>query len=78
MPRHPDGVACIPGHLLTRSMSCLAFDTRLASGLMSGAPKVRICTVQRFGLRHLPPQMKNQRGSMRKNLNRIKNDLSTE
>ena len=31
-------------------MSRLAFDTRLASGLMPGAPKVRISTVQRFGL----------------------------
>ena len=48
-------------------LSSLAFDTRLASGLMLGAPNVRIRTVQRFGLRHLPPQMKNdQRGSMRK------------
>ena len=32
-------------------MSRLAFDTRLASGLMPGAPKVRIFIVQRFDLR---------------------------
>jgi hypothetical protein len=33
-------------------MSRLAFDTCLASGLMPETPKVRISTVQRFGLRH--------------------------
>ncbi len=33
-------------------LSSLAFDTRLASGLMPGAPKVCISTVQRFGLCH--------------------------
>ena len=32
-------------------MRRLAFDTRLASSLMLGTPKVHICTVQRFGLR---------------------------
>ncbi len=47
-------------------LSSLAFDTCLASGLMPGAPKVHISTVQRFGLPHLPPWMKNQHGSMRK------------
>ena len=39
-------------------LSSLAFDTRLASGLVPGAPKVRICTVQRFGLRQMLPNTK--------------------
>ncbi len=32
-------------------LSSLAFDTRLASGLMPGVPKERIRTLQRFDLR---------------------------
>jgi hypothetical protein len=50
MPRHPDDVVCMPHHLLARFDSRLAFDTCPASGLMPGVPKVRISTVQRFGL----------------------------
>ncbi len=41
--------------------------TRLASDLWSGAPKVRMYhTLIISGLRHSPPPMKNQCGSMRK------------
>ncbi len=78
MPRHPDDVVCMPRHLLTRFDE--SSDLWYTSSIWPwpGAPKVRIRTVQRFGLRHSPPRMKNHRGSMRKNLNRVKNDLSIE
>ena len=52
-------------------LSSLAFDTRLASGLMPGTPKVRIVQYRDGGLCHLPPQMKNKHGSMRKKLSAL-------
>ncbi len=54
----------------------LAFDTRLASSLMPGAPNVRKYSTFLNGLHHSPPRMKNQHGSMRKKPYRRKNCLS--
>ena len=48
---------------LTRRSGSL---TRLVSDLWSGVPKVRMYHTLISGLQHMPPRMKNQRGSMRK------------
>jgi hypothetical protein len=68
-------MACMSRHHLPRFNKSSGLDTHLVSGLMPGAPKVRIVQYRDIGLHHSPPRMKNQHGLMRKKpLNSIKND----
>jgi hypothetical protein len=68
----------MPRQHLPRFDESSSLDTSLASGLCVGHTTSTYVRYSLSGLRHLPPRMKNQRGSMKKNLNRIKKDLSIE
>ena len=65
-------MACMSRQHLPRFDEFSSLDTCLTSGLMPGVPKVRIVWYRDSGLRHSPPQMKDQHVSRRGKLNRPK------